>query len=177
LKRVSLNQESHATGLDRGPTAIERDDMSFDRIGKLVTEEGFFFQAWDDRYSKGVWAALGLWESQVDIVRDLSSAGDLDMIPAMDYVFSTDWLPYVTGRTLCEAMQMLAERLALLPQDQLNRNSRWADLVSRAMEALSDATSGRSRYGEKQPEPLDDLSATFELAVERFEASDTEQPA
>jgi hypothetical protein len=27
--------------------------MTFDRIDRLVTEEGFAFQAWDDRYSKG----------------------------------------------------------------------------------------------------------------------------
>lgn len=139
--------------------------MNFDRIDRLVTKEDFCFQAWDDRYSKGVWAALGLWANQIDIVRDLSSAGDLDMIPAMDYVFSAEWLPYVTGRTLGEAMQKLEERLALLPQDQLNRNSQWADLVSKAMEALHDSTSRRSWYGEKKPKSLDDLPATFELAV------------
>ena len=139
--------------------------MNFDRIDRFVTKEEFSFQAWNDRYSKGVWAALGLLESEVDIVRELSSAGDLDMIPAMDYVFSADWLPYVTGRTLAEAMQKLEERLALLPQDQLNRNSQWADLVSKAIEALSDATRGRSWYGEKKPETLDDLPTAFELAA------------
>lgn len=145
--------------------------MNFDRINRLVTEEGFCFQAWDDRYGKGVWAALGLWPSQVDTVRDLSGSGDLDMIPATEYVFSADWLPYETGETLAEAMQRLEDRLALLPQDQLNRKSQWADLVRKAMEALFEATCGRSRYGDKQPEPLDDLPATFELAIERFAAS------
>lgn len=35
------------------------------------------------------------------------------MIPAMDYVFSAYWLPYVTGRTLAEAMQKLEERVRL----------------------------------------------------------------
>ena len=140
--------------------------MSFDRIDRLVTKEGFFFQAWDDRYSKGVWAALGLWDNQVDIVRDLSSAGDLDMSPAMDYVFSADWLPYATGRTLAEAMQKLEERLAHLPQDQISRNGQWANLVSKAVEALSDATRGRSWYG-NPPESLDDLPATFGLAVKQ----------
>ncbi len=141
--------------------------MSFDRIDRLVTKEGFFFQAWDDRYSKGVWAALGLWENQVDIVRDLSSAGDLDMTPAMDYVFSADWLPYVTGRTLAEAIQKLEERLALLPQDQIRRNSRWANLVSEAIGALSNATRGQYGYGEMPR--LDNLPATFELAVEQVD--------
>lgn len=33
--------------------------MAFERIDKLVTKGGFSFQAWDDRYSKCVWAALG----------------------------------------------------------------------------------------------------------------------
>lgn len=139
--------------------------MSFERIDQLVTKEGFCFQAWDDRYSKGVWAALGLWETQVDTVRELSSAGDLDMEPAMEYVFSADWLPYVTGRTLTEAMQNLEARLATVPQDQLCRGSQWADLVSKAMHALFDATSGRSWYGDETPHSLDDLPATFELAV------------
>lgn len=140
--------------------------MSFNRIDQLVTKEGFCFQAWDDRYSKGVWAGLGVIENQVDIVRDLSSAGDLDMIPAMDYVSSAGWLPYVTGRTLAEAMRKLEERLALLPADQISRNSRWAGLVSEAIDALSNATRGRSWYGGNAPEPLDDLPATFELAAE-----------
>lgn len=55
----------------------------------------------------------------IDTVRGLSSAGDLDMIPAMNYVFSVDRLPMVTGRTLAEAMAALEARLASLPQVQL----------------------------------------------------------
>ncbi len=140
--------------------------MAFDRINRLVTKEGFSFHAWDDCYSKGVWAALGLWENQVDTVRDLSSAGDLDMTPAMNYVFSADWLPYVTGRTLSEAMQKLEERLSRLPQDQLGRHSKWASLVNDAIVALRDATVGRSWYREKNPYSLVDLPATFESATE-----------
>lgn len=38
----------------------EGTDMNFDRIDRLVTKDDFCFQAWNDRYSKGVWAALGL---------------------------------------------------------------------------------------------------------------------
>ncbi|MDF3834058.1 hypothetical protein P3W85_13995 [Cupriavidus basilensis] len=68
----------------------------FDRIGTLVTTHDFAFQSWNDRYSKGVWAALGPLEGFIDTVRDLSSAGYLDMIPAMDYVLSVDWLPMVS---------------------------------------------------------------------------------
>lgn len=139
--------------------------MAFDRIDTLITKEGFSFQAWDDRYSKGVWAALGTHESEVDWVRELSSSGDLDMIPAMDYVFSADWLPYVTGRTLAEAMQKLEDRLASLPPDQLSRRSKWSTLVYEAIQALADATRGRSNYGDKSPEALSDLPATFEAAV------------
>lgn len=139
--------------------------MAFERIDRLVTKDDFCFQAWNDRYSKGVWAALGLWENQIDTVRELSNEGDLDMIPAMDYVFSADWLPYVTGRTLADAMQNLEERLALLPPDQLGRNSKWASLVSDAIVALRDATEGRSWYGDKKPESLADLPKTFDAAL------------
>lgn len=147
--------------------------MNFERIDRLVTKEDFSFQAWNDRYSKGVWAALGLTESEIDTVRNLSSDGDLDMIPAMDYVSSAGWLPYVTGRTLTEAMQKLEELLASLPQDQLVRSSQWSNLVYVAIESLANATRDRSWYGDKKPESLDDLPATFDLAVERLAASDT----
>ncbi|WP_298151047.1 hypothetical protein [Flavobacterium sp.] len=140
----------------------------FERIDNLVTKHGFCFQAWDDRYSKGVWAALGTRENQIDTVRDLSDAGDLDMIPAMDYVFSADWLPYVTGRTLLDSMQALENRLAELPSDQLNRGSNWAKLVGNAIDALRDATDGCSNYGDKYPEPLADLPPTFESALKTF---------
>jgi len=139
--------------------------VNFERIDGLVTKEDFCFQAWSDRYSKGVWAALGLRENQIDTVRDLSSAGDLDMIPAMDYVLSTEWLPYAIGRTLAEAMQILEDRLASLPPDQLSRGSQWADITSKAIDALSNATFGRSWYGNKKPDSLADLPATFEVAA------------
>jgi hypothetical protein len=141
--------------------------MSFERIDRLVTKHGFYFQAWNDRYSKGVWASLGLWEGHTDTVRDLSSAGDLDMIPAIDYVLSADWLPYVTGRTLAEAMEMLEERLACLPQDQLDRGSQWSVLVSNAIDALRDATRNRTHYAteaSERPHVLGPLPETFALA-------------
>lgn len=144
--------------------------MSFKRIDELVTEEYFIFQAWGDRYGRGVWATLSLTESQADTVRELSDAGDLDTMPAMDYVFSADWLPYVTGRNLEEAMQTLEVRLASLPRDQLHRGSLWAGLVHGAIEALEESTRGRSYYSDNQPTPLDDLPATFELAVARLPA-------
>ncbi|MDW5418110.1 hypothetical protein R6242_16205 [Iodobacter sp. CM08] len=138
--------------------------MTFERIDNLVTMEGFHFQAWDDRYSKGVWAALGTSELEIVTVYDLSSAGDNDMSPAMDYVFSAGWLPYVTGRTLIEAMQKLEERLALLPTDQLCRNSDWAALVRQAIEALRNAESASSTYGDLQTQIPDDLPQTFDAA-------------
>lgn len=119
-----------------------------ERIDELVTKHGFEFHAWDDRYSKGVWAALGPWDGLVDTVRDLSSAGDLDMIPAMEYVSSVNWLPMVTGRTLMEAMAGLEERLATLPQDQLNRGSDWVSAVTCALERLRDEYNASRDYGD-----------------------------
>jgi hypothetical protein len=145
--------------------------MAFERIDRLVTKEGFCFQAWEDRYGLGVWAALGMLENQVDTVRDLSSSGDLDRIPAMEYVESADWLPFATGATLLEAMQHLEERLASLPQDQLHRESPWSRLVFDAITALESATRNRSNYRdehERQQLPLEALPATFGLALEQL---------
>lgn len=139
----------------------------FERIDQLVSKHGFYFQAWDDCYSKGVWAALGTWESQVDTVRDLSSAGDLDMIPATEYVFSTDWLPYVTGRTLLEAMTTLETLLASLPSDQLARESDWTSMVSAAISHLRDQYHEPKSYGGIDGK-LQQLPKTFDEAFQSF---------
>ncbi len=139
----------------------------FERIDLLVTNCGFSFQAWDDRYCKGVWAALGTWDEEVDTVRDLSSAGDLDMIPAMEYVFSTDWLPYVTGRTLHEAMVALETLLASLPSDQLDRASDWATMVNAAIRHLQDEYHGAKESGDIDGK-LQTLPQTFGEAVQSF---------
>lgn len=110
---------------------------TFPLLDRLVSSESFGFQSWNDRYSKGVWAALGPTETSIDVLRDYSSAGDLDMIPAMEYAFSAEWLPWVTARTLGEAMLKLEAKLALLPPDQLVRSSEWSRAVYQALEDLS----------------------------------------
>ncbi len=120
----------------------------FQLIDRLVTNESFALQAWDDRYSKGVWVGLSPNEYDLDVIRGLSSAGDLDMIPATDFVLSADWLPIVTGRTLVEAMSTLETRLAGLPSEQMVRASDWARSVSDAFNYLSRASRKCQDYGE-----------------------------
>jgi hypothetical protein len=139
--------------------------MAFERIDRLVSKEGFCFQAWDDRYSKGVWVALGTNELEIDVVRDLSSAGDLDMFAATSYVFSADWLPYVTGNTLLEAMNALEERLASLPVDELKRGSNWFDMTYQALQYLLDAQFKSQNYGDLEVNIRQELPASFDEAL------------
>jgi hypothetical protein len=112
---------------------------SLERISFLINKQDFAFQSWNDRYGKGVWAALGTYLYQVDVVRDLSDAGDMEMMWSWDYVFSSDWLPYATGKSLMEAMLNLEERLSKLPHDQLERGSNWCNKVTAAIDELSQA--------------------------------------
>jgi hypothetical protein len=119
----------------------------FDRIDALITKHGFAFQSWDDRYSKGIWACLAPNEYLLDTVRESTSDGDLDMIPATEYFMFTDWLPLVTGRTFVEALSELENRLAALPAEQLRRESDWSGAVFEALEYLRDVRSASSSYG------------------------------
>jgi hypothetical protein len=145
----------------------QQNEREFTCINGLVVKAGFAFQAWDDRYGKGVWAALGPYENSVDVVRDLSSAGDLDMNPAMNYVLGTDWLPFVTGNTLIEAMTALEARLRGLPSDQLHFNSDWASAVHEALDHLRRESHGCVEYGELE-DKLRALPKTFaELCASR----------
>lgn len=119
----------------------------FPLIDKLVTKESFALQAWDDRYSKGVWIGIVPSENGLDIVRDLSSAGDLDMIPATDFILDAEWLPILTGRTLIEAMTELEARLSALPPEQVARSSDWSGAVSDALDYLRRANDECRGYG------------------------------
>lgn len=120
----------------------------FDRINKLVSQQEFALQAWNDRYGKGVWVALSPDESALEVIRDLSNSGDLDMIPATDYILGTEWLPVLTGRSWIEAMAQLEDRLAMLPPDQLMRRSVWSNKVYEAMNYLRRKNRECKNYGE-----------------------------
>lgn len=137
----------------------------FERVNKLVANDGFTLLIWDDRYSKGIWAGLGIVQSDVDTVSGLSEAGDLDMIPAMEYVFSADWLPYVTGESVADALAKLETRLATLPEDQLGRDSQWSLLTNQAIEALRTAYREAPDYGLLDGR-LSRLPPTWDAAVE-----------
>ncbi|MCG7374102.1 hypothetical protein EGJ52_24580 [Pseudomonas luteola] len=118
----------------------------FDRINNLVAKDGFTLLIWDDRYGKGVRAGLGIVHSDMDTVSSTSEDGDLDMTPAMEYVFSADWLPYVTGDSVADALSQLETRLAKLPEDQLTRDSLWSTLTSQAIETLRTAYQEATDY-------------------------------
>jgi hypothetical protein len=137
----------------------------FDRVNTLVAK-GFFLLIWDDRYSKGVWAGLGIIQADVDTVSGLSEAGDLDMIPAMEYVLSADWLPYVTGGSVADALSQLEARLTKLPEDQIARDSLWSSLTSQAIEALRTAYQDTTDYGQLDGR-LSSLPSTWADAVEQ----------
>jgi hypothetical protein len=47
-------------------------------------------------------------------VEDASDSGDLDMMPATDYLFSAEWLPIVLGNNLLDVLSKLEQRLATL---------------------------------------------------------------
>ncbi len=137
----------------------------FDRVNTLVAK-GYFLLIWDDSYSKGIWAGLGITQADVDTVSSLSEAGDLDMIPAMEYVTSADWLPYVTGDSVADALSQLEARLATLPEDQLTRDSLWSSLTSQAIEALRTAYQDSTDYGQLDG-LLSSLPSSWADAVEQ----------
>jgi hypothetical protein len=147
----------------------------FDRIDWLVSERNFFFQSWGDRYGSGVWVAIALSRKHIDIVREFSRSGGLDMFMVKDYTLHTDWLPFVLGGNLADGMHRLEERLAQLDDDQLCHTSEWSAVVTNAMQSFYDAMNGRSCYDEDKPELPETLPKTFDLALKRFSASGAER--
>lgn len=143
----------------------------FPILDGLISRGEFCFQAWDDRYSKGVWAAIGPYEAAIDVIRDSSSDGDLDMIPAMEYAFSAEWLPWVTAPSLLIAMGMLEEKLAALPPEQLIGGSIWRSAVVDVIDNLSRTKHQCKGYG-----ALNGKLTSLPASYEAYAASITDSP-
>ena len=119
----------------------------FKLIDALISKQGFVLESWDDRYSKGVWVALSPSEYLTGRIMSSSSDGDLDMIPATEFVLGTEWMPVVTGRTFLESMSALENLLEALPPEMMARGSTWAVAVTKALEHLRDVQNEHKGYG------------------------------
>jgi hypothetical protein len=91
------------------------DNSPIPLIDKLVKEKNFILLTWDDRYSSGVWACCLPYLSQCEVVFEASTDGDLEMIPATEYLLNAKWLPVLIGSSAMDALQKLEARLAALP--------------------------------------------------------------
>ncbi|KLV03509.1 hypothetical protein ABT56_18925 [Photobacterium aquae] len=121
--------------------------IGLDRINALITKHGFGLRSWDDRYSKGVWVCIARSSYLLEEVEDASEAGDLDMIPATDFLLSQDWLPFAIGDNFSDGLIELEKRLANLPYSELDRMSQWSNAVDAVLEHLRDVTNSSSGYG------------------------------
>lgn len=105
-------------------------------IDKLVKEKNFVLLTWDARYSSGAWACCLPYLSQCEVVYEASSDGDTLMIPKMEYLLNTNWLPLVDGSSAMDALEKLEARLATLPTDFLADND-WVYATDEAINYLS----------------------------------------
>jgi len=144
--------------------------MNIALISHLVGKHGFELMCWDDRYSKGVWAVClpGFYQAQA--VRNASEDGDLDMIPATEYVLESSWLPVVTGANLEDALTRLEDRLAGLDSSQLVRDSDWGIASNEALTHLMDVRRASKGYGgtDGKFRPLPKDYALIARAVDRW---------
>lgn len=123
------------------------DIVGFERINTLVSKRGFTLKVWQDRYGKGIWAVCTPLPYHGEEICEASSDGDLDMIPAMEYVLSTDWLPIVTGSDLAKALSALEERLGAFSDAAFAEGSCWSKAVWDALEHFRDVRRSGSNFG------------------------------
>ncbi|WGS45780.1 hypothetical protein LFL97_24035 [Burkholderia sp. JSH-S8] len=118
----------------------------FDRINTLVSKMDFTLKLWADRYGRGTWAVCTPLRYHGDEICEASSDGDLDMIPATEYVLSTDWLPVVISSSVIEAMRELEERLGKLSDAALSQGSYWRGAVWDALDHFMNVRSARGDF-------------------------------
>ena len=76
-----------------------------------------------------------------------SGSGDLDMMPATDYLLACKWLPVVVGETLVEALKKLEARLKELDDSQLKDKSDWMVATFAVMNHLEKVREASNDYG------------------------------
>lgn len=108
---------------------------------------GWVLESWRDRYSKGVWVGLAAYD-QVETVRLSTSAGDLDMETARNFLLDSKILPIVVEDTFGAAVAALEARLQALPSDQLKKHSAWSTAVHSDYQYLCDELESKQEYGD-----------------------------
>ncbi|MFV4926550.1 hypothetical protein Q5E79_019395 (plasmid) [Acinetobacter baumannii] len=74
--------------------------------------------------------------NQCEVVYEASEDGDTLMIPKMEYLLNTNWLPIMDGSSAMDALEKLETRLATLPTDFLADND-WINATDEAINYLS----------------------------------------
>ncbi|CAJ6620674.1 Uncharacterised protein [Burkholderia pseudomallei] len=120
----------------------------FERINTLVKRMGFSVKLWNDRYGKGVWAVCTPLAYHAVEICEASSDGDMEMIPAAEYVLSTDWLPVVASRSVVDAMSALEARLGQFTEAALEEQSCWREAVWDALEHFRDVRRSGGHFEE-----------------------------
>lgn len=130
----------------------------YGHINQLVTGERFELHVWGDIGTLDLWAGLGCQDFEIDFFRNIhlpvpqNTYADDFVDAAIEAVLATDWLPYVVGCSMNEALAKLESRLAGLPEDEIIRESDWSDLVVCAIHDLR-RMNAASLKGESQPHP------------------------
>lgn len=130
----------------------------YNLINELVSVELFELHVWSDIGSRGHWAALGCNDFELDFFRNIHmpvrqiTYADGFYDAAIEAVLGTEWLPYVVGRSMSEALASLEARLADMPEEERIRESDWSDLVVCAIHDLRRMNSASLR-GDKAPQP------------------------
>lgn len=115
-------------------------------IDRCLDIQGWVLQSWKDRYSKGVWVALGP-ECQLQKVRLSTSAGDLDMETATDFLLHSKILPILVEDTFGAALAAVEARLQALPVDEFKKNSAWSTAVYSEYRYFCEELESNSEYG------------------------------
>jgi hypothetical protein len=148
--------------------------MDLSLINLLISKHDFCLRSWDNRYSKGIWVCIAPLSYQLEEVENATDAVDFDMLPATDFLMPVDWLPFVTGTTLTDALNNLEARLRQLPKEEMTRSSKWCNAVHNAIEHLKDVSNLSQGYGGVHQNKTEEINDYW--MVIRYSGRECERP-
>jgi hypothetical protein len=141
----------------------------------FLVQQSWHLHVWDDRYSKGIWAAIFPNEETLADFCDATSCGDDEAANACTYMLDVDWTPAVVRSSVYDALMSLDSRLGnilgLKPVQMMARNYSWHHPYVVAVDAaLLHFSEQRHEWAGKGNTTYVDLPARWQDANAFFEA-------
>lgn len=147
MSEQQVKERKEMNQMLKAAAQFREDELSTHPTLNKFLKHGYQLKVWDDRYSAGIWVALGRdYSQEFSEVCELTESGDIEAAGFSEYILNTGaWLPFNCNVTILAALDDLEKKLSQLPCEQIERSSDWAKCYDLALKNIIENADGN--YG------------------------------